>query len=95
MRAIYTSPLERAVETAEAIGRVHGLRPQTVEDLGEVRIGEWEGLTMEELDRREDWKRYNVYRAGTLPPGGELMIETQSRMIRELQQLRRGIPMRQ
>ncbi len=82
--AIYTSPLERAVETAEFIAARHGLRPEPVEDLGEVRVGEWEGQLIADLDRREDWRRYNTFRSGERPPGGELMIETQTRIVRAL-----------
>ena len=51
MQAIYTSPLERAFETAEILGEAHGLSPIIREDLGELRFGEWEGKTFEELSR--------------------------------------------
>jgi probable phosphoglycerate mutase len=88
IRAIYTSPLERAIETAEPLARRHGLTPQRVEQLGEIRFGEWEGLTMEELERREDWRLYNSFRSGASPPGGEYMLETQARMVRQLECLR-------
>jgi probable phosphoglycerate mutase len=88
IRAVYTSPLERALETAEAIARPHGLTPQLSEELGEVRAGSFEGETLADLDRREDWKRFNVFRGGTRAPGGELMIETQARMVRRIDALR-------
>jgi broad specificity phosphatase PhoE len=55
--------------------------------LGEVQFGEWEGMTIAELDQRDDWRRYNHFRAGARPPGGELMLETQARMIRKAQAL--------
>ncbi len=89
---MYTSPLERAVETADVIARRHGLVPKMAEDLGEVRLGDWEGLAFEELDKREDWRRYNTYRSGTRPPGGELMIEIQNRMVRQAECLCRRHP---
>lgn len=88
IRGVYTSPLERAVETAEAIADMHGLTPVKVEALGEIRIGEWEGLTLNELESRQDWKRFNAYRGGVRAPGGELMLETQSRMVCEMERLR-------
>ena len=59
-----------------------------MDDLGEIHVGEWQGLSMEELEQREDWRRFNTYRSGTRCPGGELMIETQTRMIRRLACLR-------
>src|SRR5437764_14516738 len=64
IRAVYTSPLERAVETAELIAVKHGLAPEPVQDLGEVHMGEWEGLSMRELERRQDWKMFNTLRSG-------------------------------
>jgi len=77
-------PLERARETAEAIARPHGLAVEPVDDLGEVRLGDWEGRAIADLDRDEEWRRYNVFRSGVRVPGGELMIETQTRMVRAL-----------
>jgi broad specificity phosphatase PhoE len=88
IRAIYTSPLERAIETAEAIAKPHALEPQRDEELGEVRFGSWEGLTIAELQQRKDFRKYNLFRSGARPPGGgELMIEVQSRMVREVVRL--------
>ncbi len=43
---------------------------------------------MAELDRRDDWRRFNRFRSGVRAPGGEMMIETQARMIRQLECLR-------
>src|SRR4051794_29600154 len=51
--AIYTSPLQRCVETAELLGHPRGLRPIAVDTLGEVRVGEWTGMTLAELEGRE------------------------------------------
>jgi broad specificity phosphatase PhoE len=89
IRAIYTSPLERAVETAEAVGKPHGIEPRPDADLGEFHAGEWEGLAIDDLDRIDEWRRFNHFRGGTRAPGGELMIETQARMIRRVQALAR------
>jgi broad specificity phosphatase PhoE len=48
IHAVYSSPLIRALATAEALGR-----PVTVERaLAEVDVGEWAGLTWEEVARR-------------------------------------------
>jgi ribonuclease H / adenosylcobalamin/alpha-ribazole phosphatase len=56
-----------------------------VDDLGENRFGAWEGLTFEELESREDWRRFNTMRSRVRPPGGETMIEVQTRMVRQLE----------
>src|SRR5689334_11122571 len=85
LEAVYTSPLERAIETAEPIARSRGLAPLVLDDLGEMRVGEWEGKTFAELDGREEWQRFNRQRSSVRPPGGESMMETQLRMLGQLE----------
>jgi broad specificity phosphatase PhoE len=87
LRTVYTSPLERAVETAEAVARPHAIEPRRDEEFGEFRMGDWQGIEIAKLDEREDWRRFNTFRAGTRAPHGELMLETQTRMVRRLQAL--------
>ncbi len=84
IQAVYTSPLERAVETAEPIAAAHGLEPVEVDEMGEVHFGDWEGKTMQELDRIDEWRRYNTVRSLVRPPGGEMMIEVQTRMVDQM-----------
>ncbi len=88
IRAIYTSPLERAIETAAPLAKSQGLVPRQVEALGEIRLGRWDGLTIDELAGREDWRRFNSFRSGVRAPGGEMMAETQLRMVQQLDCLR-------
>jgi probable phosphoglycerate mutase len=86
--AIYSSPLERALETAEPLSRRVGLPVCQREALGEVRFGAWEGRSMRELDDDPLWRRYNEFRSSTRPPGGELVLEIQARVLTELDQIR-------
>jgi broad specificity phosphatase PhoE len=92
IRAIYTSPLERAIETAMPIASQHGISVQRLEDLGEMQFGQWEGVNLNQLEEREQWRRFNTFRSGVRPPGGELMVETQARMIRRLECVSGDIP---
>ncbi len=55
-------------------------------------MGEWAGSSFEELDGQAEWRRFNALRSVTRPPGGELMLETQARIITELECLRRRHP---
>jgi broad specificity phosphatase PhoE len=87
LRAIYTSPLERAIETAEPIARHRGIDPRAIEDLGEVHVGEWEGKSFAELEGQVQWVAYNQSRSIVRPPGGELMIECQTRMVRAMERI--------
>lgn len=47
--AIYTSPLRRAAETADALGAATGLPVLTEPGLQEMRLGRWEGMTVPEI----------------------------------------------
>jgi probable phosphoglycerate mutase len=87
IRAIYTSPLERAVETAEAIGKPHGITPQPDDAFGEFRFGDWQSIALAELDQRDDWRRFNTVRSLNRAPGGEMAIETQMRVVSKLHEL--------
>src|SRR6185437_12970186 len=71
IETIYTSPLERAVETAEAIAMPHSVAPIVREDLGEFRFGDWEGRRFEDLSRDPLWDRFNATRSTVRSPGGE------------------------
>jgi broad specificity phosphatase PhoE len=78
--AIYTSPLERAHQTAAVIGDVLGLEPRTAEALNEVDFGTWTGARFNDLDDNPDWNFWNTQRASARPPGGESMAEVQQRL---------------
>lgn len=89
LQAIYTSPLERTYETAGTIAQPHGLLPVAIEALGEVHFGEWEGTFFADLGPDPIWKAYNARRSVVRPPGGELMLEVQTRMMQAITDLRK------
>lgn len=88
IKAIYSSPLERARETAEPISRGLGLVTQIIEEVGEIVFGEWTGRELSELGNDPLWRRFNSLRSLTRAPGGETQLETQARMISALERLR-------
>ena len=90
--AVYSSPLERALETAEPIARNAGVAVQTSDAFGEIHFGEWTGRTLEELAPLPEWQRFNTQRSTTRIPGGELMLEVQARVLSELQGLQTTYP---
>jgi alpha-ribazole phosphatase len=49
--SIYTSPLERCLETANAIAKSHDIYPEALTGLSEINFGLWEGLTFEEIQK--------------------------------------------
>lgn len=52
VRALYTSPLRRALQTAEIIGTRLALSPHVVHQLKEIHFGDLEGITLEEMEDR-------------------------------------------
>lgn len=52
IRALYASPLSRAVETARLVGAQCGLTLETRDGLREISHGHWEGLTRTEVEKR-------------------------------------------
>jgi broad specificity phosphatase PhoE len=87
LNAVYSSPLERAVETAEAIGRAVKLEVQSNPAFHEIDFGEWTGKSFDELSGDEHWRRFNNHRSATKIPGGESFLEVQNRVAAELDAL--------
>lgn len=79
--AIYSSPLERAVETAEYLARPREMQVLPRAGLGELRIGAWEDRKIEELNQTDEWRMYHIYPSGARPPDGETARELQTRAV--------------
>lgn len=86
--AVCTSPLERAVATAEALGAALGVPVTVAEELNELDYGRWTGRTVQELAAEPLWPAWNSFRSGTRVPGGETLIEVQARALRLVERLR-------
>jgi broad specificity phosphatase PhoE len=52
LEAVYSSPLKRAVRTAEAIASRHGLAVEITPGLNDIDFGEWQGLSLQEVRTR-------------------------------------------
>ena len=86
--AIYSSPLERAVETAEEIAKHSERVPvRIIESLNELDFGDWTGESIENLDHDPVWQRFNSVRTRTPIPGGESILDAQTRIVDELKRL--------
>jgi broad specificity phosphatase PhoE len=85
--ALYTSPLERARETAEPIGARLGVAPEVVEGLTDVEYGEWSDQTFEALGGDPRWERWNWAKATCRPPGGESLLDVQWRAVASIERV--------
>jgi probable phosphoglycerate mutase len=92
IRALYSSPLERARATARPIGARLRLVVRIADELNEIDFGEWTQRTLADLNDREEWRRFNIFRSSSRIPGGEAMVEVQSRMLRLVARLSAGHP---
>lgn len=88
--AVYTSPLERARETAEVLAAPHDTRPIPAPAFAEIDFGDWTGSKVGDLEGHSAWRDFNTLRSLTRIPGGELMLETQTRAIAGLLELQRS-----
>jgi probable phosphoglycerate mutase len=92
LAAIYASPLERAVETAQAVAAPHGLEVQISAKIGEVQYGEWNGQELKKLYKHPLWPAVQIYPSGTRFPGGETIGEMQARVVAGLDEIRASNP---
>jgi broad specificity phosphatase PhoE len=81
--ALYSSPLGRALSTAEAIAQATGLEVRTIDDLREMSYGGWEGKSFLDV-RRDDEEIYQRWIADAeCPcPAGESHADVRRRMER-------------
>jgi len=85
--AIYSSPLQRTLETAAPLARARDLRVIRLPDLGEVRYGDWQGQPLSRLVKKKEWAV--VQHAPSLArfPNGESLREMQSRAVAGIERI--------
>jgi probable phosphoglycerate mutase len=89
---IYSSPLERCLETAEPFATQRGL-PLTVEEgVIEVDYGSWMGADLRELSKLPEWSQVQHYPSIFRFPGGETLREVQARGVAAVERLRSAHP---
>lgn len=87
--AIYSSPLERARETASPIARALGKPVRIERGLLECDFGDWTGQSLRRLMKKPEWA--TVQRAPSMFrfPHGESFVEMQTRMVDAIDRIRR------
>jgi broad specificity phosphatase PhoE len=93
-QVIYSSPLQRTLETATPLAHALGMTVVTDEGLSEIDFGEWTGRSFEELERddRERWRLWCERKGEAGAPGGEAFVAVQARIMARLDHLRRLHP---
>ena len=83
--AVYSSPVIRCIETAEYISKTHNKEIIELEDVGEVRYGDWEGKKIRKLARLPLWRVVQFFPSRMRFPNGEALREVQFRAIQALE----------
>jgi probable phosphomutase (TIGR03848 family) len=89
LAALYSSPLERCVETARPVAEARGLDVATMPDLTEVDAGRLTGRTFAALRRSAQWRRVHEDSAARFPDG-ESLAEVQLRVVAALERIAAG-----
>ena len=87
--AIYSSPLSRAKETAEAIARFHKLEVQVLVGLNDLHFGQWEGMHHKEVKERypDLYRRWQQEPHRVIFPGGEGLDQVRSRAMQAIEDI--------
>jgi probable phosphoglycerate mutase len=85
--AVYTSPLERARETAAPIAARTDLRARPHKGLLECDYGDWTGAELKALRKLPEWQVVQRHPSGFRFPGGESLAGMQVRFVQALHDL--------
>jgi probable phosphoglycerate mutase len=88
--AIYSSPLERAVQTALPLAERLHLEPVVTPGLLEVDYGEFAGQEYKALQKTELWKLVHIQPSAVRFPGGESLREAQDRIVGAVEDIAAG-----
>jgi probable phosphomutase (TIGR03848 family) len=83
--AVYSSPLERALETAEPIAKALNLKVMPRKGLIEIDVGEWQRKKVKKLSQLKIWRKVQIYPSRFRFPGGERIEEAQHRFVEEIE----------
>jgi probable phosphomutase (TIGR03848 family) len=87
IKAVYSSPLERAIETATPIASAHKLQIIQEPDLMEADIGSWQGKSIKVLRLTNLWKIVQSAPSRFRFPDGDSFLESQARYVGALERI--------
>jgi len=79
--AVYASPIERTIQTAELIAKHHGLPVLALPEVIEADYGDWTGEKLSDLMKLDLWKTVQAAPSRVRFPEGEAMVTMQARMV--------------
>ena len=88
IHALYSSPLERARETAMPLAKRRSMPIRINRGLLECEFGDWTGRDLKDLYKLPEWNTVQRYPSGFRFPNGESFSEMQTRIVGALGALR-------
>lgn len=88
-RAIYSSPLDRALSTAAPLAQALGLPVERRDGFAELDYGRWDGKSAEEVsrDHHVEYERWTADPAWNPPTGGETAVALAQRMTHAVEEI--------
>ena len=89
IQAIYSSDLQRAIDTARPLAHITGLTIHADARLREIHQGIWQGLLVAEIQARytELFQQRVIDPLTIAPPGGETVVQVQERVLQALDEI--------
>jgi probable phosphoglycerate mutase len=87
LSAIYSSPLERAIETAQPLAKARKLKVTISEGLIETDIGDWKGMEVKKARKLPEWKNVQNSPSRFRFPNGESFQEEQTRLVNAIENI--------
>ncbi len=89
LKCLYACPSEAAQQTAQLIAKGLGVKRHADDAIGELDFGLWQGLTVEEIKRRQPklYKQWADDPSITCPPSGETVQDAQDRIRQRIKDL--------
>jgi broad specificity phosphatase PhoE len=84
IEAIYSGPLKRALNTAQAIARYHNLEVQIAAGLNDLDFGQWQGLSRQEVSEKYQglYAEWANHPERVTLPGGETLGQVRARAVK-------------
>ena len=85
--SVYTSPLQRTYTTAAIVAEPRNLELEALDGLIEIRLGDWQGLHMDEIRHRwpELWQQSRIDPSELIMPNGESFRQVTERAVQAFQ----------
>lgn len=89
LMAVYSSPLQRALRSANILSEPFGIKPIEVSEIRERSFGVWEGMTFMEIKEKypDEFAKWTNNPLKYSPPDGESTLEARDRVINAVEEI--------